>query len=124
MRTLDVDQVLKLHGMMQAATGGAAGCRDAGALESALYHAHASFDGRDLYPTLEEKAARTAYAIIRNHPFVDGNKRMGLFAMLLLLEMNGMVLRYSGEELVALGLGLADGSIDASALHHWVVTHA
>jgi len=123
MTILTVEQVLRLHEMMLQSTGGAEGLRDKGALESALYHAFASFDGQDLYPTLEEKAARQAYAIIRNHPFVDGNKRVGLLVMLVFLEINGVILRFSQEELIELGLSVASARIDDHAIFDWINNH-
>ncbi len=124
MISLTVDQVLNLHDMMLQATGGATGLRDEGTLESAIYHAFASFDGKDLYPTIEEKAARQAYAIIRSHPFTDDNKRVGLLVMLVFLELNGIALRFSQEELIELGYSVAAGNIDDQAIRHWIETHA
>jgi death-on-curing protein len=123
MITLTIDQVLALHDMMLQATGGATGLRDRGALESAIYHAFASFDGNDLYPTTEEKAARQAYAMIRNHPFVDGNKRVGLLVMLVFLELNAIVLRFSQEELIDLGFSVAAGNRDDKAVLEWIQQH-
>lgn len=72
---LGIDDVLFLHDKMCKKTGSSLGIRDIGALESALYHAYATFEGKDLYKTIEEKIARQVYGIIRNHPFLDGNKR-------------------------------------------------
>ena len=92
---LNISNVLYLHNIMCKATVGASGIRDIGTLKSALYHAYASFEGKDLYPTIEEKAARQAYGIIRNHPFLDGNKRAGLFVMLVFLELNNIKLNFS-----------------------------
>lgn len=123
MSILNSEDVLYLHSRMIDITGGAKGIRDAGALESAIYHAYASFDRRDLYPTIEEKAARQAYALVRNHPFIDGNKRIGLYVMLVLLEMNGIKLSFTQPELIELGQGLADGSIDSALLLDWIVGH-
>jgi len=99
------------------------GLRDIGALESALYHAYASFEGKNLYPTLEEKAARQAYGIIRNHPFLDGNKRTGLFVMLVFLELNDIKLHFSQPELVKLGIGIAEGRIGSQQITKWIIEH-
>ena len=104
-------------------TGGSSVLRDKGALESAIYHAFASFEGKDLYPSIEEKAARQAYGIIRNHPFLDGNKRTGLFVMLIFLELNGTKLDFSQSELVSLGIGIADGNIDSGKITKWIFGH-
>jgi death on curing protein len=120
---LNTEQVLYLHNMMHKATGGSAGLRDIGALESALYHAYATFEGNDLYPTIEVKAARQAYGIIRNHPFVDGNKRTGLFVMLTFLELNGIKLSFSQSELVKLGIGISDGTINPEKITEWIINH-
>ena len=103
MTGLDTGDVILLHEMMFKTTGGASGIRDMAALESALYHSYATFNGKDLYPTIEEKAGRQAYGIIRNHSFIDGNKRTGLFVMLVFLELNGIKLKFSQSELVKLG---------------------
>ena len=120
---LDTTQALYLHDMMCKATGGLPEIRDIGALESALYHAYASFEGKDLYPTIEEKAARKAYGIIRNHPFLDGNKRTGLFVMLVFLELNGIKLYFSQSELVELGIGIAEGETDSEHITKWIIEH-
>ena len=120
---IDIEQVLSLHEMMSKATGGATGLCDIGTLESALYHAYASFDGKDLYPTLEEKAARQVYGIIHNHPFLDGNKRTGLFVMLVFLELNDIKLHFSQFELVELGLGIAAGKINSKQITQWIIKH-
>lgn len=120
MNKLDADQVLYLHGLMCNATGGASGVRDIAALESAIYHAYASFEGRDFYQTIEEKAARQAFGIIRNHPFVDGNKRTGLFVMLVFLELNNIKLSFPQNELIKLGTGIADGSVGPTQIAGWI----
>ena len=120
---LVIAQVLFLHNLMCRETGGSSVLRDKGALDSAIYHAFASFEGKDLYPSIEEKAARQAYGIIRNHPFLDGNKRTGLFVMLIFLELNGTKLDFSQSELVSLGIGIADGNIDSGKITKWIFGH-
>ena len=120
---LDTHQVLSLHKMMCKVTGGPSGLRDIGALESALYHAYASFEGKDFYPTIEEKAARQVYGIIRNHPFLDGNKRTGLFVMLIFLELDSIKLYFSQSELVELGMGIAEGKTDSKQIIKWIIDH-
>lgn len=120
---ITVDDAVKMYEMLVLKTGGDTGLRDIGVLESSLYQSFATFDGADLYPSIEEKAARKAYAIIRNHPFVDGNKRMGLFTMLVFLQANGICLKYLQDELVDLGLQLADGSLNASDIKEWIEKH-
>jgi len=120
---LSAIDVLSLHEMMHRATGGASGIRDIGTLESALYHAYASFEGKDFYPTVEEKAARQVYGIIRNHPFLDGNKRTGLFVMLVFLELNDIKLEFSRSELVKLGISIAEGKADSQYIKKWIIRH-
>jgi len=92
-------------------------------LESAFYHSYATFDGKELYPTVEEKAGRQAYGIIRNHPFIDWNKRTGLFVMLVFLELNGIKLKFSQSELVRLGNSIASGRLEPSDLITWIKKH-
>jgi len=123
MTGLNVDDVLLLHKMMCKTTGGASGIRDMAGLESALYHSYATFDGKDLYPTVEDKAGRQAYGIIRNHPFIDGNKRTGLFVMLVFLELNGIKLKFSQSELISLGNSIASGRLKPSGLIAWIKRH-
>ena len=120
---LDTTQALYLHDIMCKATGGLSDVRDIGALESALYHAYASFEGKDFYVTIEEKAARQAYGIIRNHPFLDGNKRTGLFVMIVFLELNNIKLYFSQSELVELGMGIAEGKTDSKQIVKWIIKH-
>jgi death on curing protein len=118
---LDTAQVLHLHNIMCKVTGGLPEIRDIGALESALYYSYASFEGKEFYPTIEEKAARQAYGIIRNHPFLDGNKRAGLFVMLVFLELNKVKLYFSQSELVELGIGIAQGKADSKQITKWII---
>lgn len=123
MKKLTKEQVLLLHQILIKYTGGADGIRDEGLLESALAAPFMSFDGVSTYPTLENKAARLAFGIVRNHPFVDGNKRTGILAMLSFLEANGIKIICTDEELVDLGLGLAGGSIDEKTVLAFIVEH-
>ena len=123
MITLDVEQVIHLHEKIIKRTGGKDGLRGKGILESALFHAYATFDGEDLYPTIEEKAARQMFALISNHPFMDGNKRIGVFIMLIFLEMNQIKLKYTQEELIKLVLDTASGKIDANDILTWIESH-
>ncbi len=104
---LTVDDIIMLHDKLLKATGGLPGLRDRGLLESAVFGINASFEEVEQYPTVEEKAARLCYALISNHAFVDGNKRVGVLAMLMTLRLNGVVLQYTQQELIDLGLGIA-----------------
>ena len=117
------EKVLLLHRMVAEATGGSVGLRDEGLLESALETAYAGFGGQEFYPTQEEKGARLGHALISNHAFVDGNKRIGMLVMLAFLEMNGIRIRCTDSELVHVGLSVADGKMSYEALHQWVLDH-
>lgn len=117
------EKVLLLHQLIAEATGGSIGVRDEGLLESALETAFSSFGGQELYPAKEEKGARLGYNLISNHAFVDGNKRIGVYVMLTFLEVNGIQIDCTNEEVVAVGLGVADGSMGYEALLAWVREH-
>ena len=117
------DKVLLLHKLMAEETGGSIGVRDEGLLESALEMAFASFDGEELYPTKEEKGARLGYNLISNHAFVDGNKRIGMYVMLTFLEVNGIRLVCTNDEVATVGLSVASGSMNYDALLAWVRDH-
>lgn len=117
------DKVLLLHKLIAEETGGSIGVRDEGLLESALESAFSGFGGQEFYPTKEEKGARLGYTLISNHAFVDGNKRIGVYIMLTFLEVNGIRLECSDEELVYIGLSVADGSMGYEELLAWVRDH-
>lgn len=117
------DKVLLLHRLIAEETGGSMGVRDEGLLESALESAFSGFGGQEFYPSKEEKGARLGYALISNHAFVDGNKRIGVYIMLTFLEVNGIKLKCSDEELVQIGLSVADGSMGYEQLLAWVREH-
>ena len=116
--------VLLLHAQLIAETGGSEGVRDEGLLDAALDAPHAGFAGQEFFPSVEAKAARLAFGLIRNHAFVDGNKRIGVLAMLVLLDINGITVEAGDDELVALGLALAEGELDVDAVLKWIVAHA
>lgn len=117
------DKVLLLHKLLAEATGGSVGLRDEALLDSALESVYAGFGEKEFYPSKEEKGARLGYALISNHAFVDGNKRIGVYVMLSFLELNGIRLRCSDDELVHVGLSVADGSMSYENLLHWVLNH-
>lgn len=120
---LSKDRVLLLHKLMAEATGGSAGLREEALLDAALEGIFATFDGQELYPTAEEKGARLGYSLISNHAFVDGNKRIGMYAMLIFLEVNGIRLACSNEDIVQAGLGVASGGMSYEELLQWVMEH-
>ena len=114
------EKVLLLHKLIAEETGGDANVRDIALLESALESAFQTFDGKELYPTKEEKAARIAYALIANHAFVDGNKRIGMYVLLTFLEVNGIRIYPSVDEVVRVGLAVASGEMKYEQLLQWI----
>ena len=84
---------------------------------------YSTFDGVELYPTKEEKAAKLGYSLISNHAFVDGNKRIGMYIMLSFLELNGIKLDASNDDVYRLGMAVADGSADNAAVLKWIHEH-
>lgn len=118
---IPIDTVKLLHQLIAEETGGSVGVRDEGLLQSAMDAAFATFDGSDLYPTKEEKGARTGFNLISNHAFVDGNKRIGMHIMLTFLELNGIRLHCGDEDIVEAGLGVASGKMDYQNLLDWVL---
>ena len=117
------EKVLLLHQLIAQETGGSIGVRDEGLLESALETAFSGFGDQEFYPTKEEKGARLGYSLISNHAFVDGNKRIGVYVMLTFFEVNGIRLECTNEDVVKIGLGVADGSMDYESLLAWVREH-
>lgn len=117
------EKVLLLHKLIAEETGGSVGVRDEALLDSALEAAFAGFGDKEFYPSKEEKAARLGYALISNHAFVDGNKRIGMYVMLTFLEVNGIDMNCTNGEVVEMGLGLADGSIGYDDLLKWIRDH-
>lgn len=116
-------QVLLLHKQLISETGGLPGLRDEGLLESALEAPFQSFGGEELYPSIQQKAARLGYGLIKNHPFADGNKRIGTHTMLVFLALNGIELDYTQEELENIILKIAASEVQAEALLQWLLNH-
>lgn len=120
---LTTEYVWLLHKLVIETSGGEVGVRDSNLLDSAVSGIYQTFDGVDLYLTKEEKAARLAFNLIKDHAFLDGNKRTGLLAMLSFLPITGVYLKYSDKELVRLGLSLAEGKMQYEDLLVWVKKH-
>ena len=116
-------QLLLLHEELITETGGAVGIRDEGLLDSALAAPFQSFEGHTPYPSLQQKAVRLGYGLVKDHPFVDGNKRIGAHAMLVFLALNGIEMDYAQEELADTVLNLAAGKIGFEELLQWVLAH-
>ena len=117
------EKVLLLHKLIAEETGGSIGVRDEALLESALENAFSGFGGVEFYPSKEEKGARLGYTLVSNHAFVDGNKRIGMYVMLTFLEVNGIRIECTNEELVTVGMSVADGSMSYEELLEWVLGH-
>lgn len=120
---LTKEEVLRLHEILLDKTGGLPCVRDIGMLELAVLNCMQTFDGKELYATVIEKSARTAFSLCKNHPFNDGNKRTAILTMLVMLRLNDINLEYSQEELINLGLGIADGSIGYENIVEWMQQH-
>jgi len=123
MKTLSKRQALMLHEQLITETGGIQGLRDEGLLESALAAPFQSYADVDAYPSVQQKAARLCYGLVMNHPFVDGNKRIGAHAMLVFLLLNGIELCYRQEELSDIILMVASGKSGYETLFEWINTH-
>jgi death-on-curing protein len=114
-RFLALDEVVALHAALLK-YGGDTGVRDFGLLQSALAMPEASFDGALLHATLHEQAAAYLFHLVKNHPFVDGNKRVALAAALVFLDLNGAEVRATEDELVDLTVAAASGGISKSEI--------
>ena len=123
MKTLSKNQVTALHSALIREFGGIDGIRDEGLLESALAAPFQTFGGEPVYPSLQAKAAQLGFGLIRNHPFVDGNKRIGAHTMLVFLAVNGIELRYEQQELIDIVLSVAAGQIARQGLLQWILDH-
>lgn len=123
MITLTKEQVLMLHDQLIEATGGSKGIRDEGMLESALMNPYQSFGGIELYPSIQAKAAQLCFGIVKDHPMIDGNKRLGTHVMLVFLALNGYELSYSQKELSDTILLLAAGKLQSEDILQWIIEH-
>ena len=117
---LSKEKVLLLHQLIAEETGGSVGVRDVGLLESALNNAYATFCGEELYKTKEEKAASLGFSLISNHAFVDGNKRIGVYVMLTILEAEGIKMNCTNADVVDLGLSVASGDMKYDEILDWI----
>ena len=120
---LSKEQVLKLHTSLIKTTGGSDGIRDEGMLDLALNNPFQSFGGKELYPSIQAKAARLCFGLVRKHAMLDGNKRLGTHVMLVFLALNGYELSYSQKELSDVILELASGNIGEKEILQWIIEH-
>lgn len=123
MKRLSKEQILMLHSQLIEEYGGSDGVRDYNLLDSALENPFQFFGGEELYPTLQAKAARLGYGLIKNHCMIDGNKRIGIHAMLVFLAINGIEIDYTQKELYETILAIADGSLEYEYLLKWILEH-
>lgn len=123
MKTLTRRQVLLLHEQLLETFGGTSGIRDEGLLDSALAAPFQTFGGQYLYPSVPAKAAQLGFGLIRNHPFLDGNKRIGAHILLVFLALNGIELDYSQQQLADVILSVAASRASAEDLLQWILQH-
>jgi len=121
---LSKEQILSIHSILISKTGGIDGIRDDGLLVSAINSPFQTFDGEELYPTVFEKAACLCYGLVNNHPFLDGNKRIGILAMLTFLEINKVIVTVTDSELIRLGLDIASSKMNQYQIYEWIILHA
>ena len=123
MIVLTKKQVLQRHSQLIEKFGGKAGIRDEALLDSALQSPFQTFDGEDLFPSIQAKAARLGYGLIKNHCMVDGKKRIGAHSMLVFLALNGIELKYTQKEFYEMILDVASGEKEYDDLLEWVLDH-
>ena len=120
---LTKEQILLLHTQLIETTGGSDGIRDLGLLESALESPFQSYSGEELYPSIQAKAARLCYGLVKNHAMIDGNKRIGVHAMLVFLTLNGYEVEYTQKELSELILDVAANRKQYEDILQWLLMH-
>jgi len=118
-----LETIIAIHTELINEIGGAHGIRDEKLLDMSVNLPFQTFDGNDLYPTLIDKAAHLVFSLIKNHPFLDGNKRIGVTAMIVFLKSNGLEINCTNEELADFGIGLADGSYNENYAKEWIQKH-
>ena len=123
MIALTSQDIINLSNLIVEYTGGGSGVRELGLIESATQAILQTFGGIELYPTLEEKGAKLGFLLISNHAFLDGNKRVGLLAMLTFLKINKIELKYTDLELIDLGWGVASGKFSYEDMLCFVNSH-
>lgn len=116
MITLSKEQIIRLHKTLLDITGGLTGIRDEALLDSALSAAFQTFDGAEMYPSAVSKIARISYGLVCNHAFADGNKRIGTYVLMMLLELNHIEVDFSDDDVICIGLELASGKMSDKQL--------
>lgn len=123
MKTIAIQEVLRFHKNIIEKTGGSDGIRDYSLIDSALNRAFATFDGKDLYESVIDKIAAVTTSLIKNHGFIDGNKRIGVAVMLLLLKLNHIKINYTQSDLIKFGLSVASGKLHEQEVKQWIEKH-
>lgn len=123
MKRLSKEHIIKLHSQIVELTGGTDGVREMGLLESAIESPFQACFGADVYPTIQEKGTRLGFGLIKNHCMLDGNKRIGVHAMLVFFDLNGIVLSYTQKELYEMVLAVAGSTMEYEDMLEWVSAH-
>lgn len=123
MKTLDKELIISIHSQLISTFGGSDGIKDENMLESAINAPFQTFSGEDLFPTIYQKAARLGFGLVSNHPFIDGNKRIAAHAMLIFLDLNGIEMQYTNDELSEIFLAIADNRAKYDDLLSWIIEH-
>ena len=116
----DQEIIIDIHQKMIERTGGSKGIRDLGMLNSAVNSIYQTIDGKDLYPSIIEKASRLCFALNMNHAFIDGNKRIAMHMLALFLRMHDIDFKPSNQEVIRVGLALVSNQMNYEELLKWV----
>ena len=119
----EYEQIVNLHSSLISKTGGTDGIRDENLLDSALKSPFQTFEGNELYPDILDKASQLCYSLVQNHPFTDGNKRIGVHLTLLFLKLNNVNVEYSQSERIDFGLSIASGKMNKDQIKIWLLNH-
>ena len=123
MKLLNIEKIIEIYKKLITAYGGSYGVRDLKLLESAIDKAFITFDGKELYEDVYLKISVITYSIISNHSMIDGNKRLGIAVMLILLEINGVNVEYTQDELINLGMSIAKNEYKEDDIKNWIIKH-
>ena len=123
MIVLAKEQIIKLHEYLIRETGGSQGLRDESLLDAAIHAPFQSYDGIDMFPSIQQKAARLGFGLVKNHAFIDGNKRIGAHVMLVFLTLNKIELVYEQSELSDVILKIASDEYGFPELLQWILNH-
>ncbi|WP_271629041.1 type II toxin-antitoxin system death-on-curing family toxin [Caldicellulosiruptor sp. DIB 104C] len=123
MRTIPYEKVVEIYRRIVRESGGIYGIRNEELLRASLECVYQTFDGIELYPTVVDKIAAVCYNIIKNHPLIDGSKRLGITLMAVLCDINDIPLECSDKEIVELGVAIAEGRYDREQIKSWIIEH-